>query len=196
MIKKKELEQLIFDYISNDNKYGIDFSDKDIENILRLAVMAGADVNATYIDGYTPLHYACQNGYNIEAKLFIELGANVNVLNHNRKTPYDLALENGHKKITNLLEEHGATKKSKNGFTIEMIKTSEMGETKTKYIIKSDCPRQLQSPVIMYQNCELGVITIKDYVYSNLDYGNAPMYFDKLEQAETFIQSLNKLLGE
>jgi len=56
----------------------------------------GADVNATYIDGETPLHLAADKGYTEVINLLIEAWANPNAINYNGQTPLHLAAEYGH----------------------------------------------------------------------------------------------------
>ncbi|MFH1448082.1 MAG: ankyrin repeat domain-containing protein, partial [Candidatus Micrarchaeota archaeon] len=50
---------------------------KGIENIARMLIRKGADVNTKSADGLTPLHDAAYNGHTGAVKLLIEKGADM-----------------------------------------------------------------------------------------------------------------------
>jgi ankyrin repeat protein len=70
----------------------------------------GADLDVTddddddaLCDGWTPLHFACFNGYLPLAKLLIEHGADANVTDRNGATAFHTACQEGHLEIVGLL---------------------------------------------------------------------------------------------
>ena len=72
--------------------------------IAKLLIAKGADVNAKGIYGTTPLHYA--NTKEI-AGLLIAEGADVNAKDERGKTPLDLAIQVKNPKTADLLRKHG-----------------------------------------------------------------------------------------
>jgi len=80
---------------------------------------AGADVNAKYEWGVTPLLYAANQGYNEITELLIAKGADVNTKRSNGETPLHEAAGEGHKETAELLIEVGAdvNAKADNGKT-------------------------------------------------------------------------------
>jgi Ankyrin repeats (many copies) len=86
---------------------------------VKMLVAAGADLNATNDNGWTPLHWASKEGHEgIVAKL-IAAGANVNARNVNDKTPLHLASYEGREGIVATLIAAGANVNAadKNGKT-------------------------------------------------------------------------------
>jgi uncharacterized protein len=78
-------------------------------DIARLLVNRGANVNHGYEGGFTPLMHAAYAG-NLElVNLLLEHGADPNAKNAEGKTPLTFARENGHAKLAELLKSHGAT---------------------------------------------------------------------------------------
>lgn len=71
-------------------------------------IQEGVDINALDTHGYTPLHYAAQNGQKETAKLLIAKGADVNVKSWSEQTPLGTAVRGIHKDIIELLISHGA----------------------------------------------------------------------------------------
>ena len=69
---------------------------------------AGADVNAKYADGSTPLHFAAGVGRREVVELLIAEGAEVNVKDKYDGTPLHSATANDHKEIAKLLIAEGA----------------------------------------------------------------------------------------
>jgi cytochrome c len=67
----------------------------------------GADVNAKYADGSTPLHFAAVVGRREVAELLIAEGADVNVKGGRGETPLDFAIKYKRTEIADLLHKHG-----------------------------------------------------------------------------------------
>jgi cytohesin len=75
---------------------------------------AGTDVSAE--DGFTPLHFAAQQGHKEVVELLIGKGADVNLKRRGGKTPLHLAAQNGHKDVTELLIAKGADVNAKDDY--------------------------------------------------------------------------------
>ena len=82
-------------------------SNGDIEGVKQL-LAAGADVNAKYKDGFTPLHRAAREGQKELAELLIAKGADVNARDDIGRTPLYYAAVQGQKEIAELLIAKGA----------------------------------------------------------------------------------------
>jgi uncharacterized protein len=81
-----------------------------IANTTRL-LEAGADVDATDDEGFTPLHFAAQDDSEEVVQLLLDAGADVNAANTKGETPLYKAVRNttsGAVPITRLLLERGA----------------------------------------------------------------------------------------
>ena len=69
----------------------------------RNLIKNGYNVNATDVNGNTPLILAAYNGHLNIVKLLIQKGANVNLSNNDFHTPLELAVINGHLNIVKIL---------------------------------------------------------------------------------------------
>jgi ankyrin repeat protein len=57
------------------------------------------------VNGNTPIHFVCKNGYMGIIKLLLAKGADVNIPSLRGDTPIDIADRFGHKDIVKLLKE-------------------------------------------------------------------------------------------
>jgi ankyrin repeat protein len=67
-------------------------------------VKAGADVNIADDEGFTPISYAAERGYDICVGLLVAYDADINIADKDGNTPMKLALENGNEKVVKLLK--------------------------------------------------------------------------------------------
>jgi ankyrin repeat protein len=77
-------------------------------DIVKFLVERGVDVDATTVDGVTPLMYASQNGYTEIMQYLINKGADVNATPYNAVTPLIGAVRTGHYEAAKMLLEAGA----------------------------------------------------------------------------------------
>ncbi|MGE0131295.1 MAG: ankyrin repeat domain-containing protein [Blastocatellales bacterium] len=80
----------------------------DSPRVTRMALGAGADVNAKDINGSTPLHYAAYYGHIQIAELLIARKANVNAKNFFGNTPLHFAMSMGKEALGDYLIKCGA----------------------------------------------------------------------------------------
>ena len=78
------------------------------EDIARILIDNGAEVNAGNACKGTPLHVAAGNGRKDVAGILIGSGAEVNAGDDDKYTPLHLAAANGHKDIAGILVDSGA----------------------------------------------------------------------------------------
>ncbi|KAM9610502.1 ankyrin repeat domain-containing protein 22 isoform 4-T4 [Morphnus guianensis] len=64
---------------------------KQNENLIKMLLRAGADVNATDFSGSTALHYACEMKNQAVIPLLLEAHADTSVKNQDGETPLDIA---------------------------------------------------------------------------------------------------------
>jgi ankyrin repeat protein len=76
--------------------------------IVKFLVERGVDVDATTVDGVTPLMYASQNGYTEIMEYLISKGADVNAKPYNQVTSLIGAVRTGHYEAVKILLEAGA----------------------------------------------------------------------------------------
>jgi len=87
------------------------------QEVVKLLIEVGADINAKDSDGDTVLMYASQKDYYINVvKLLIKAGADVNAKNNFEETALMWASKNDNKEIVKLLIEAGADVNAKNKF--------------------------------------------------------------------------------
>jgi uncharacterized protein len=72
----------------------------------QVLVANGADINKLGEEGFTPLHYAAEQGHLDTVRCLLSLGA-ANLQDRNGNTPSSLAKGLGHTAIYGLLLEHG-----------------------------------------------------------------------------------------
>jgi len=80
---------------------------------VRAFIKGEAHVNSADDDGYTPLHWAAENGYLPFAKLLLSKGADPGAATRDGWTPLDLARTEGHTQMELLLEESPALMEKK-----------------------------------------------------------------------------------
>lgn len=78
-------------------------SESGHQEIVKILIDAGADVNATTEDGQTALMLASQNGHQEIVNILIDAGADVNATAEDGQTALTLASQNGHQEIVNIL---------------------------------------------------------------------------------------------
>jgi uncharacterized protein len=82
------------------------------------ALLNGAFVNARDKAGYTPLHWACQEGREEIVKLLLRFGADVDEQDAERFTPLEVAINGGHPIIAALLINKNADlRRTRDGFS-------------------------------------------------------------------------------
>jgi len=89
------------------------------DDVVRLLVASGADVNAKNNLGLTPLHWAAQKGHRNAAELLVASGAVVDAKENGGSTPLHRAAWKGHEDVVRLLVASGAdvNAKTKSGTT-------------------------------------------------------------------------------
>ena len=137
-IKKKLDVNIKFDYINPDLTESINEANALIiackqghENIVKLLISNGANVNFVDESGNSPLSYASENGHINVTKTLLENKADVNLANIHGITPLMEACENGHVDVAKVLIENGAyvNTKSNQGLTaIDLAVTNKYQE--------------------------------------------------------------------
>ncbi len=90
--------------------------ERNEQEVVKLFISKGADVNTKDLDGQTPLHYCAKGtpyyGSSIEmgalAELLIEKGADINARDNEGRTPLILAKSAWNSVVENVLSRHGA----------------------------------------------------------------------------------------
>lgn len=78
------------------------------EQVVRLLIEKGADVNGCVAFRSSALHLASENGHEQIVRLLIEKGADINARDatYEKKSPLHYTSENGHKEVVQLLQAH------------------------------------------------------------------------------------------
>ena len=77
------------------------------EKILEIIGQKGVDINYKNENGWTALHYACDEGNLKIAEILIKAHCDVNIKNNDKKTPLHYSVSRGYFDITKLLVENG-----------------------------------------------------------------------------------------
>jgi hypothetical protein len=82
-----------------------------LETLSKLCKKEGMKVNINYVDesGWSPLHYACEEGNLKIVEILIKMNVDVNFKTKGKKTPLHLAADKGYFDISRILIENGAT---------------------------------------------------------------------------------------
>ncbi|KAL7621867.1 hypothetical protein AAE478_007367 [Parahypoxylon ruwenzoriense] len=96
---------------------------RDHEDIIRLLLNRGANIESLDQFGQTPMHTAAERGHAAIVQLLLDRGANIETKNKNGETPLSLAAKSGHATIVELLLDRGANIETKdnNGRTLLSI---------------------------------------------------------------------------
>lgn len=98
----------------------IDVPKENREKILQAMLEAESDVNRQDGDGWSPLHFAAQEGDSNIAQLLIESGASISATDLNGNTPLWVAALNSYSgtEVVEVLLKHGADPRQKNNHGI------------------------------------------------------------------------------
>ncbi|OUM58897.1 hypothetical protein PIROE2DRAFT_64118 [Piromyces sp. E2] len=109
------------------------------EEIVKLLIRNGANVNKENIHGFTPLIEACQCNRKNIVKILIDQGAEVNKGNINGDTPLIIAFRYGYSDIIKILIKNGAdvNKENVNGVTPLLIECERRNEDNVKLLIEN-----------------------------------------------------------
>jgi ankyrin repeat protein len=107
------------------------------EEIVKILIDKGADVNQATEKGFTPFYIACQNGHEEIVKLLIDMGADVSQTTKDGCTPLYMACQNGHEEIVKLLIDMGAdvSQTTKDGCNPLHVASAEGHEEVVKLLI-------------------------------------------------------------
>nr|XP_022306072.1 uncharacterized protein LOC111112665 isoform X3 [Crassostrea virginica] len=124
-------------------------------------IFSGAGVNLCDRKGQSPLHKACQNGYESTAKLLLDNKAVVNLCDNNGNSPLLAACHNGHESTAKLLLANGADVNlcNKNGWFSLLIACFNGDESTANLLLANDadvnlCNKSGNSP--LYKACYYG----------------------------------------
>lgn len=84
------------------------------EDLVRLLIDRGADVNAQNRAGMTPLHCASMAGHEGVVRILVDRGANVHLIDGIGNSPLYFAVWDGYTPIVKLLLQHGAKTDTRN----------------------------------------------------------------------------------
>ncbi|KAJ6789033.1 hypothetical protein PWT90_07832 [Aphanocladium album] len=78
------------------------------DNVVKMLLEKGANVDARDSDGRTPLSHIVETGHEAIVKILLENGANVDAKDNDGRTPLSYTVETGHEVIMEMLLEKGA----------------------------------------------------------------------------------------
>jgi len=78
-----------------------------MEDMAKLLLSNGADVDVTNNSWETPLHWAARNDYKDIAELLLANKAEINAVDKSGSTPLDIAILLNHMNVADLLRQHG-----------------------------------------------------------------------------------------
>ncbi|KAL9642813.1 hypothetical protein ABK040_009888 [Willaertia magna] len=115
-----------------------------LENMARLLITLGANVNIKNTEGETPLHVCCRNGVLSVAKLLISEGADVNIQNKHKVTPIMIAATLGNLSMVELLldielQDEGNINLNNNNIKINL--QDQFGDTVLHFAFQSQLQR-------------------------------------------------------
>ncbi|KAK7463151.1 hypothetical protein BaRGS_00038263 [Batillaria attramentaria] len=85
-----------------------DLSGKGHVSIVEMLLNRGADAEKVTLNGFTPLHLACQNGHTRVVEILLNSSVDVDKATSKGATPLHLASKNGHVTIVEMLLNRGA----------------------------------------------------------------------------------------
>lgn len=116
-VKNNEGESPLNTVMKSWDKWLHDDRRTDIEYLIELLVIKGADVNNNFSSigkhyniletGASPLHFTIVNGHNRLSKLLVAKGANISLRNNKGVTPLDIARASGNIEMVKFLKNHG-----------------------------------------------------------------------------------------
>lgn len=96
-----------------------------VRQILSTQTKQKLDLDAADVGGWTPLHYACDQGHAVVAALLLDEGANANARDDMKKTPLHLAAGQGRLAAVQVLLKNGASRNAKTVTSWDALKYAE-----------------------------------------------------------------------
>lgn len=157
--------------------------------LIRTQLEAGADVNATQIDGTTALHWAAYHEDVDTAALLVKAGANVNAANRYGVPPLAVACRNGNAAVVRLLLEADADANAtmKGGETVLMLAARSGNVEAVKALLvrgaRHDARERHEQTALMWAAAEGHVAVVRALLEAGadmnvtLDSGFTPFFF-------------------